>query len=111
MKKRKWNGQSSVPQGQWGRDHWSLLVYIETRAVDYSGKIAAKHLRGDGDKYPTKLKDSELQGHSDWNCIDDLETAELVINKGTGINPIFHLTDEGWKQVGLERRRRAERNA
>lgn len=109
MKKRKWNGEI-IPREEWGRDHMSTLVYVETRAVDHSGQLMVAHLR-DGVKYPTRLKDSELIGHTDWHCLDDLEEAGLLINNGTGINRVYSLTDEGWKVAGLERRRRAEINA
>lgn len=36
-----------------------------------------------------------LPGHDDWSCCDDAESAGLMINIGTGINPVFKLTDLG----------------
>ena len=104
---RKWEGEI-IPPAQWGRDHNSTLLYIETRAVDYSGKLDPRHLRG-GDQYPTRLKDALLAGHTDFHCIDDFEAEGLMENIGTGINPVCKLTTKGWETVSNLRRAKAER--
>lgn len=85
-----------LPMAKWGKDHASLLVYVETRAVDYAGKLNHKHLRDNGEDYPTIAKNGEIPGHSDYNCLDDLEDMELITNKGTGMHPVIELTDLGW---------------
>lgn len=93
-------GDDRVPMERWGRDHWSTLAYLETRIVDYRGKIAHDHMRchagrhplmhaakrrgrlfgsGDGSQYPTRLRDGELPNHDDYDCIDDMIAAGLVI--------------------------------
>jgi predicted transcriptional regulator len=47
-------------------------------------------------KYPTRLKDGvELLDHDDWDCAEDMEKLGLIINKGTGISPIYEMTDKG----------------
>jgi len=58
----------------------------------------------DGGKYPTRLKGGvELQDHDDWDCADDLETAGLIENIGTGANPRFRMTTEGNRMASLLR--------
>lgn len=104
-------GIKLVPMKDWGRDHWSTLAYLETRAVDHNGSIERMHMRcdphphpglahigwrtGHGSKYPTRLREGELQDHDDWSCMEDVEHAGLLENIGTGINPVVKLTDYG----------------
>jgi len=98
------NAQEVIKREEWGRDHWSLLSYLETRCVDYGGLLAIPHLRSDGERYPTKLRDGSAEGHNDFDCIDDLEAAGLIVNLGTGINPKIELTDNGWSISSILRR-------
>ena len=107
---RKWMGEP-IPEDLWGRDHISTLLYVETRCVDQRGKLCLEHLRKDGYKYSTRLANGvHLVGHTDLNCIDDFETAGLIENRGTGINPLLKMTDKGWEKAHTLRRERAERN-
>lgn len=76
---------------KWSKKQLSTLVYVETRVVDYSGRVDHRHLNA-----------------VDRKNLDDLEDAGLLINNGTGIHRWYSLTDEGWKQARLERRRRSE---
>lgn len=99
-----------------GRDHWSVLAYIETRIVDNEGVPDFNHMRtsatrhpmflGSGQRllvanggyaeYPTTLKGGELlPNHDDWDCAEDLESAGFIKNCGTGLNPQFMLTKIG----------------
>lgn len=86
---------------QFGKDHWSLMAYLEIRCVDHRGEIDRKHLRCNIDRHPmlawapygepqawkseygTRLagyfmggdkRDTakQLPGHDDWDCLDDL---------------------------------------
>jgi hypothetical protein len=100
-----------------GKDHWSTFAYIETLCVDNRGVPSREHMRchagrhplqlgsaGDGSRYPTRLKDgSTLANHDDWDCADDLETEGLIENVGSGVNPAYRMTDEGWR-VGAKLR-------
>ena len=97
-----------IPMEKWGRDHQTLLTYIETRCVDQGGIPDPRHLRPgeSGTRLPGKVV---LANHSDWNCIDDLVAADMLIRHGTGINPVFELTDAGWELAGKMRRARAKR--
>lgn len=104
-----------IPVEMWGRDHWSTLAYIETRIVDYEGVPKPRHMRNtchhgipvpamgldEGEEYPTRLKGQgvrdfiKLYGHDDWSCCEDAVAEGLLIWNGTGINPVFELTELG----------------
>lgn len=109
----------------WGKDHWSLLLYIETRCVDHHGILDLDHMRdklmrgersnitGAGkwkDEYSTRLhgywkEDGStdpsrmVKGHDDHDCLDDIEAAGMVKNVGSGMNPQCVMTDLGYKYV------------
>jgi hypothetical protein len=111
----------AVPMALWGKDHWSTFAYIETRCVDHEGVPNREHMRctpkihpgltnsanqSFSTDYPTRLKGGihegkplsvEKKDHDDWSCLEDAESAGLLINIGTGINPVFRLTDLGRK--------------
>lgn len=70
--------KSLVTLDQWGKDHWSTLVYAETRTVDYDGYLDMRHMRMDGDRYPTILKDGEFLGHTDLDCLFDAQDLGLL---------------------------------
>jgi hypothetical protein len=103
-----------VPIDDFGADHWSTFGYIETRIVDHGGVPLKHHLRcvirrhpffahegGDASRYPTRLRgDRKLANHDDWDCLDDLEAAGLLENRGTGANPVFCLTPRGEEIAG-----------
>lgn len=104
----------------WGKDHWSLLAYIEYRCINYKGILNKDHLRiknpvvaNSGsyplpkpewqDSYGTKLRGyfedhtKILPDHDDLDCIEDMEAEGLVENIGTGFNPACLLTKKGRK--------------
>ena len=97
--------RTPVPMAQWGRDHWSLLAYLETRDVDHGGQIGWEHLtlsaahwpalyaarRGPLDlhsadaaqAYPLRIKDengedSIAEGHCEGDALADLVDHGLV---------------------------------
>jgi len=108
---------------QFGKDHWSLLAYVEYRAVNHAGKLTLQHLRiknpvvanatpcpipaqGWKTEYGTRLygywnKDGtineslKLKDHDDFDCLNDLEEAGLIKSFGTGLNPAYKLTKFG----------------
>lgn len=105
-----------IPMERWGKDHWSTLAYLETLAVDGSGwaipvnvrmrtnEIRHPHLVGNtgtgsnalhGSKYPTRLKEGEVKGHDDWDCVDDAIKEGLVKDVGTGLNRAYKFTKLG----------------
>lgn len=123
------------PIHRWGRDHWTVLLLIETICVDKRGEPDLRRFRtnparhpgllspdvriaGGGwePKYATRLRteDGLVLGsqpdpdHDDWDCVEDLVEAGMVVWGGTGMHPIFQLTDSGWDLAGRLRRHRAE---
>lgn len=83
-----------VPPTEWGKDHWSTLAFLEAMAVDNKGLVKVAYMRTDPDihpkydhdgearkrkKYPTRLRDrSELTGHDDWSCMEDMIDARMM---------------------------------
>lgn len=88
-----------IPLDRWGKDHWSTLAYLETRAVDHQGVIKNANMRTsikrhplfvargplgpptDGGQYPTCYKDGEMNEHDDWDCLNDMVEAGLLAVK------------------------------
>lgn len=103
-----------------GEDHWSTLAYVETRCVDHEGILGLEQMKCNPDEHPglhgsrgcgwkesysTVLKDgTQVSGHDDWSCIEDMEREGLIIWGGTGIHPVFSLTDIGWEISGKLRK-------
>lgn len=107
---------------RWGRDHWSTFAYIAHWCQEYGANgfpvASDRHRRqmrvdpkihpglawampidgevADGGEYPTRLNDGvEVRGHDDYSCVEDMGREGLVEWKGTGISPIFRLTERG----------------
>lgn len=98
-----------VPPQEWGRDHWTTLLYVETRAVDHDGILDTQYMRPRHPQYPTILKGGVRQeeGHGDYDCLNDMLDAGLITVEGSWNNKIS-LTDLGWNIAGQARRHRAE---
>lgn len=109
-----------VPMTKFGKDHWPIFAYIDTRIMSYEGEPDRNHMRTDEDrhpglvgirfgnlprkKYPTRLKDKiGLADHDDWDCLEDCQEAGLIEIGGTGIHPVYKLTDSG-RQVASQLR-------
>lgn len=86
-------GDDYVSVDRWGKDHWSLLAYLESVAVDYGGKVDNLKMRVDprvhlkfahhasryGGDSPSYLKGGErLEKHDDFSCMEDLVAAEFI---------------------------------
>lgn len=114
-----------VPVENFGKDHWSTLLYVESRCVDYEGRPDRAHMRTDVDrhphlrgqrnshktKYPTQIRDGVLPDHDDWDCVEDLIAAGFMEDLGTGVQPLWKLTPKGWKVAGALRQHRAKGDA
>jgi hypothetical protein len=103
---------TGISMQSWGKDHWSVLLFVETRVVDYDGELDADRMRcirakhpqaysaksratafgsdADASKYPTRLKRGEAPGHDDYDCLADLideglivELADVLLNRPT----------------------------
>ena len=116
----------------WGRDHWSLLLYLESRYVNNRGTLELKHIQSnlnrhpahtnllpvtalpqDGSKYGIRLADgSELPGpqYDEWDCIDDIVHAGLAEDIGFTTAPRIRMTPLGMRVVTLLRTHRAEKD-
>ena len=113
----------TVPIDQWGRDHWSTLLYAETVCVDESGRPNINRMRCNPRSHrryahmgssspcsPTRLRyDEKLHGHDDWDCVQDMRDAGLLQYGEDDSGPFWLLTDFGWKVAGLARRHCARR--
>lgn len=115
----------TLTQEQFGKDHWSLLAYIETCCVDNKGRIDLTRVRCNPKTHPglaearmssrtweptygTILRGgTRLDKHDDHDCADDLEQAGLIRHIGTGINPVFQMTTEGQRVVSLLRQHKS----
>lgn len=109
----------------WGKDHWSLLAYIETRCVDYNGNLDMKHLRvnskkrgysnGTGlrsswqDSWGTQMKNGVISDtqHDDIDVLEELEAEGFITNNLTNLNPLISLMDKGFEAIGKLRKHKA----
>lgn len=53
----KYNAGDAIPMELFGKDHWSLFAYVETRCVDHDGILNRPHLSCNASRHP-------LQSHS-----------------------------------------------
>ena len=117
----------SIPIDQWGRDHWSAFAYIEAICVERGycvpdrRKIQTNHNRHphlayyhdkelDGAQYGIRLKGGvTLPGpdYDEWDCLDDMEEAGLMVDVGTGINPAYRMTEKGCDVAAQLRKHKA----
>lgn len=104
-----------IPIEKFGKDHWSLLMYIETRIVDQSGLLKASdpHMNTyrygpSVTNYPSRLTNNEIapEGHDDWSCLEDLQAAHMVTYDEE--TEKVGLTDLGWANAAGLRRWKAE---
>lgn len=119
---------NEVPIEDFGKDHWSLLGYIEYRCANHDGILDGDHLRINTERHlrhppknhalsgawnidwGTRLKGFFLEGnkqdktrllptHDDMDCLEDLEAAGMIV-----IHDIFEgqveLTELGKKYAG-----------
>jgi hypothetical protein len=116
-----------VPVSKFGKDHASLLLYIETRVVDYGGRIDFRHLRTHDGKaqheHHTFLRGGEQHPdpeHDDWACLNDLIAAGYCVVRGNeeelsgqttrrDTERPLELTDKGWVAAWTLRQRKAQK--
>lgn len=103
-----------VPIEQFGKDHWSTLLYVESCCVDRRGALDDRRMRTHnfgGRNYPTILKNGAVvddDKHDDWACLEDFCHAGILQpSDQSGLKQVV-LTDYGWTVAGLLRRNRAE---
>ena len=115
------DGVPSYPPEHWGRDHASLLLYVETRHLDHQGEIFPDNLRTNRPRHPhewdqrrdadsnwdwrpeygTRLADGTRPSteHDDWDCLEDMEEQELLISTGAP-NLLVALSEYGVEVAG-----------
>lgn len=114
----------TVTVDRFGKDHWSLLAYVETLCVDSLkgiGTIDHRRMRCNIKTHPalrsgvvlsspgwksewgTQLKgyiftskDNFLPQHDDWDCLDDLDTAGFIETLSL-VNGFVTMTGKGNK--------------
>ena len=125
-----------TPMKLWGKDHWSLLAYLECCQADASaglsltsrvGEIDKRKLRcnlkvhpahaaslyggprtWDATKFGTRLNDGRvLPQHDDWDCLNDLDTEGLLDVLLEGSGS-FTLSDKGLNLAHKVRRHKAK---
>jgi len=94
-----------------GKDHWSTFLYVASCVTGRDGFLDTAKMRCDPGRHPqfsngsdliwpTRLfNGKEILDHDDWDCLEDLEAAELIVNIGTGLYPQFDLTVRGWVEL------------
>lgn len=109
--------ETATPIEKWGKDHWSLLAYINTltkgrmdnnrvrtnpkaHPLMVGGMVARiidKDFKSKPYAYPTRLKDGEtIPEHDDWDCLDDLD-AHGFVNIISLANCVALVTPKGAK--------------
>lgn len=101
-----------IPAEEFGQDHWSTFAYLCSAIVGQGGKLRAERMRTDQKRHrhladprltdrtcpPTRLASGrQVFDHDDWDCAEDLVDAGLLESRGSGLFPIFWLTDSGWR--------------
>lgn len=114
-----YDGQPIYPPEHWARDHATLLLYVEVRHLDHEGQLVPDNLRTNAERHPhewgqrkhtssgwkleyaTRILDGTRPSdtHDDWDCLDDLEDAGLLIHSGPP-NLLVALTDVGIEVAG-----------
>jgi len=107
---------------KWGKDHWSLLVYVETCCVDTIGRLdrirlscnEERHplLKGEMNpkwdpKYCTRMKEGVIDGHDDWDCLEELEEVGFIEIMSM-INGYVKITIQGKKIAAQLRSHKAD---
>ena len=110
---------------KWGKDHWSLLAYIETCCVDHNGHFNLMRIRVNPSTHPllavgklsprrwepsygTRLNDgTELPQHDDVDCLDDLSGAGMIfisslVNAHAVLSPLGIVVAEKLRKHKIE---------
>ena len=80
--------------------HKSLLLYLETRAVDYSGRVDGRYMNDEDTEMAKKWND---EGYLEFGrvCSDDLRSNAGSLS--------VHLSEQAYADVARFRKERAER--
>lgn len=120
----------TIPPERFGKDHWSLLAYVECCCVDNHGELDKRRMRCHPRRHPlhnanrnhgvnaawkaeyaTRLqgffdnpqdKRFQVSGHDDWDCLNDLEVAGFI-EVISEVNALVKITPTGSAWVALAR--------
>lgn len=85
------------------RDERSLMLYLETRAVDYGGKVNVPHMNAE-----------DMEVTKKWNKEGFIKFGRIkfhdILSKQSGTH-WCELSDEAWVLVAMERKARYQRIA
>lgn len=90
-----YTSEIAISPFEWGKDHWSTLLYAESRCVDGDGSIRNANMRTDHSRhplfidlrmgvadargrYPTRGLVQEFVDHDDWDCLWDLAVKGFI---------------------------------
>lgn len=115
--------EKQISVDNWGKDHWSLLIFFETQVVDNKKQIDVQRIRINEkkrgftngnissswkDSYGTIQKDGSIAAeHDDIDVMNELEAEGLCVNNFTEMNPIIELTEKGFAVVADIRKHKA----
>lgn len=95
---------------QFSKDHWSLLLFCWDFALNKRGLLNLGRLSSNPQRHPWGANVSHwkmsystrpqegvniIEGHDDFDVLEDLERAGLIVNTGTGLRPVVKLTEFG----------------
>jgi len=83
-----------VRANEWSRDHFSLLAYAFT-CLGSGGALDTRRIRCENNPAPTRTRSGTLPGHTDLDCLCDLERMGLLVNEGTRTVPVVVFTEMG----------------
>lgn len=105
--------KQNYTEAEFGKQHWSLLAFIETQVVDKCFPLDHRRMScnekkrgisngapfGWKNEWSTENKEGkqEILGHDDIDCFEELEKEGYIKNQGTLLNMYPLITDKGWK--------------
>jgi len=111
---------------KWGKDHWSLLAYVETCCVERMG-LDYNRMRCNENKHPllrgaaccnikwesiysTRSKEGLIEGHDDWDCLEDLDNDGFIkiLNTPSILITVVEMTTKGTEAVHQIRKHKAD---
>lgn len=95
-------GRERVAMARWGRDHWSLLIYVDERVVNWHGLLDWNQVQVSQRNWPM-LWGARVYGHSDpkdgadygLRLKPDEDGRPVVLAEHCQVDALMDLIDEG----------------